>query len=59
MTRAIGATERWVSGTVARTVALALWTFFVALIYVGQFLNHDWLGWLNHPLILLPWLSNA
>ncbi len=58
-TRAIGATERWLSGVLAGTAALVLWALFVALIYVGQFLNHDWLGWLNHPLVLLPWLSSA
>jgi hypothetical protein len=38
-------------------VALALWALFVVRIYVSQFLNHDWISWLNRPLILLPWVN--
>lgn len=37
------------------TVGGALLFGLVAQIYVGQFLNHDWVGWLTHPHILLPW----
>jgi len=33
-----------------------LWLFVAILIYVGQFLNHDWQVWLTHPLIFLPWM---
>jgi hypothetical protein len=41
----------------ARTVALlGIWLGFVTLVYVGQFMSHDWLGWIVHPLIGLPWL---
>lgn len=31
-----------------------IWFGLVVQIFVGQFLNHDWLVWLNHPLIFLP-----
>ena len=42
---------RWVRGA----VILAIWFGLVAQIFVGQFLNHDWLIWLTHPQFLLPW----
>lgn len=39
-----------------RGLALAtIWFGLVAQIYVGQFLNHRWWSWVNHPLIGLPW----
>lgn len=37
-------------------LVIALWLFFVAQIFVGQFLNHNWLAWVNQPLFLLPWI---
>ena len=42
---------RLLRALLARVICFGL----VAQIYVGQFLNHDWFYWLNHPLILLPW----
>lgn len=42
---------RWVRFT----LVLALWFGLVAQIYVGQFLNHDWVLWISHPYFLLPW----
>ena len=36
------------------TILPVIWFGLVVQIFVGQFLNHDWLVWLNHPLILLP-----
>jgi hypothetical protein len=33
-----------------------LWFALVVQIFVGQFLNHQWVAWLNHPLVGLPWL---
>ena len=40
-----------------RSLLLAiLWFALVAQIFVGQFLNHQWVAWLNHPLVALPWL---
>lgn len=51
---------RWATGRVLRTaggaLTLALWFALAAQIFVGQFLNHVWLHWLNHPLVQLPWL---
>ncbi len=50
---------RWASGRLLRiaggVLTLAFWFGFVAQIFVGQFLNHFWLYWVNHPLIHLPW----
>lgn len=50
---------RWASGRLLRiaggALTLALWFGFVAQIFLGQFLNHFWLYWLNHPLVQLPW----
>ncbi len=37
-------------------LTLAAWFAVAALLYVTQFLNYAWFGWLNHPLILLPWV---
>ena len=50
--------RRWITkfGTLLRGLALAaIWFALVAQIYVGQFLNHRWWTWVNHPLIGLPW----
>jgi hypothetical protein len=33
-----------------------VWFAFVVQIFIGQFLNHQWIAWLNHPFIALPWL---
>lgn len=46
-------------------VALAMlltvigWASFLMLQYVAQFVNHAWWGWINHPLIALPWVFRA
>jgi hypothetical protein len=34
----------------------ACWLAFLSGLYVGQFVNHAWWNWLNHPMIGLPWL---
>ena len=34
----------------------AAWFVVAAELYVAQFLNYVWFGWLNHPLIQLPWI---
>lgn len=36
-------------------VLLLVWAAVAVLIFVGQFLNHDWHVWLTHPFVLLPW----
>jgi succinate dehydrogenase hydrophobic anchor subunit len=50
----------WTGTRVGRAVsgiALAfIWFGFVAQIYISEFLNyHGALGWLNQPLVQLPW----
>lgn len=42
---------------ITRSLLLGIvWFALVALIFVGQFLNHQWIAWLNHPFVALPWL---
>jgi hypothetical protein len=43
------------AGALASAVMLAVWFGLVTEIYVSQFLLHDWMHWINHPLIQLPW----
>ena len=51
---------KWLGSRTARLVGfgltLALWGAFVFQLVFAQFLNHVWIGWLNHPLIQIPWL---
>lgn len=37
-------------------LTFAAWFGVAAQLYVAQFLNYAWFNWLNHPLILLPWI---
>lgn len=39
------------------TLVYSFWFVFVAQIFVSQFLNHNWVHWINHPLIQLPWFG--
>ena len=43
------------AGALASAVMFAVWFALAAEIYVSQFLVHDWMHWINHPLIQLPW----
>ena len=36
---------------------VVVWFGLIAQLYVGQFMNHNWTIWLNHPFVLLPWLA--
>lgn len=46
------------AGKVLRFVALAvIWVGLAILIFVGQFLNHEWHIWLTHPYVFLPWIG--
>lgn len=50
----------WTSTRLGRVVGacllVSIWFSFVAQIYITQFLNyHSGLGWLNQPLVQLPW----
>lgn len=37
------------------TALFVIWSAFAFVIFVGQFLNHDWVVWLSHPYVFLPW----
>lgn len=43
------------SHTIHLMVMFFVWLGLAGLIFVGQFLNHDWFLWLTHPYFLLPW----
>lgn len=48
--------SKWRIARTLRFVALfVIWSAFAFVIFVGQFLNHDWLVWLSHPYVFLPW----
>jgi hypothetical protein len=37
-------------------ILVAVWFSFVAQIYISEFINyHSGLGWINQPLVQLPW----
>ncbi len=56
LVRAIRGAGRWAWRTAAVALASAVWLSFVAQIFVSEFLNyHPVVGWLNQPLIQLPW----
>ena len=38
-------------------VSLAIWLAIVFSVFVAQFLNYQWLSWLNQPVLMLPWLG--
>lgn len=42
---------RWFHGVALFTA----WSAVAVLIFIGQFLNHEWHVWLTHPLVFLPW----
>ena len=46
---------RGIAGVMTVALLLALWFGFAAQIFVAQFLNHNWISWLNLPLIQIPW----
>ncbi len=53
--RAVRGATRWTARTAAVGITAALWFAFVAQIFVSEFLNHHpALGWLNQPLVQLP-----
>jgi len=55
---ALAKAARWAGRRALRvtvgTATIGLWFAVAALVFVGQFLNHDWIQWANHPLIHLP-----
>lgn len=46
-----------IGGMVWLAFLMVIWFGLVAQLYVGQFMNHNWMVWLNHPYLLLPWLA--
>ena len=55
--RAAASTGRGVLRLLTAAPALILWLVFAALIYIAQFFNHDWLAWINQPVVQIPWMS--
>ena len=54
--RLLGGTGKTVIKTLVRVLTGALWFSFVGLVFIGQFFNYQGtLGWLNQPLVQLPW----
>jgi hypothetical protein len=50
-------TARKTTLTVVAVLVVLIWFSFVAQIFIGEFLNyHPATGWLNQPLVQLPWL---
>jgi hypothetical protein len=50
----LGALMVWL---LAAPALAALWFGFVAELYISQFFNHYWHGWMLHPLVQLPWFN--
>ena len=47
----------WILFRIFQFVLLAaIWFGLIAQIYIGQFMNHSWWIWVNHPFLVLPWL---
>jgi hypothetical protein len=54
--RAVGGVASLTARSGAVALAALLWLAFVAQIFVSEFLHyHPFVGWLNQPLVLLPW----
>ena len=46
----------WIGFRFIQFVLLAaIWFGLIAQIYIGQFMNHSWWIWINHPFLVLPW----
>ena len=56
MMRAMKSSGKGITRLTSLVLGLALWFAFVALIFISQFLNHDWFAWVNQPMVQLPWL---
>lgn len=56
LVRAVGWTGSRVARTLGTIAALLIWFSFVGQIFILEFFNyHLGLGWLNQPLVQLPW----
>lgn len=57
LVRGLKRTGRGAAALLTGTAAVLVWFTFVAQIFVAEFFNyHPFLGWLNQPLVHLPWL---
>ena len=55
--RAVGGLGRLTTRTASIAVLVSIWFAFVAQIFVSEFFNyHPIVGWLNQPLVQLPWV---
>jgi hypothetical protein len=55
--RGAGRLTGWTWGLAVGALTAVVWFAFVAQIFVAEFFNyHPVLGWLNQPLVHLPWL---
>ena len=46
----------WIGFRLIQFILLAsIWFGLIAQIYIGQFMNHSWWIWINHPYLVLPW----
>ncbi len=49
-------TRPWIGFRILQFILLAgIWFGLIAQIYIGQFMNHSWWIWVNHPYLVLPW----
>lgn len=56
LVRAMVYTGSRLVGFLMLVVTIAIWFSFIAQVYVSEFLNyHPVVGWLNQPLVQLPW----
>lgn len=59
LARVVVRSSSFATGVLASVIVVAVWLGFVGEIYVSQFLAHDWMHWINHPLVQLPWVSSV
>lgn len=58
LVKTIGGTGRFAARFAAGALAVTIWFVFISQIYISEFLNyHAAHGWLNQPLIQLPWFK--
>jgi hypothetical protein len=54
--RVAAGTTGWALRTAGIAATAFVWFTFVAQIFISEFLNyHPGIGWLNQPLVQLPW----
>ncbi|MEM7190344.1 MAG: DUF4013 domain-containing protein [Pseudomonadota bacterium] len=51
-----GPKATWLAMLLRTLLFWVVWFGLVAQVFVGQFVNHQWTAWINHPTLILPWL---